>query len=113
MTVTGSVVDSASGAAVPGATVWEMASDGRSASVLGYADGSGNFNVNANGNLQLMFSADNYTSASLLPYQVAESGTVALDKDGTMSANIQLKFPTWLWAVLGVVLLIGTQKKKR
>lgn len=112
MYVTGVVSDSISGKPIGGVTVWSMAADGRSSEVLGYADKAGNFALNAPDNLQLMFAADHYLSAAFAPYMVAESNSVQLDPEGSVTATLSAKFPSWILMALGALLLLTKNKKR-
>jgi hypothetical protein len=116
MEITGTVVDQATGNAIPNVTIWEIAPDGRSAEIVGYSDMSGKYDVFINNQgSTINYVTDGYTGLTLPASQVLLSDQVLLQKDGSVSAKLTLSgIPAWVWLVLAGlgIFFIGDGKRK-
>jgi hypothetical protein len=101
----GKVVNSETGMALPGVTVWQMSADGTSANILGYTDSGGSFSVQPDPGYNLMFSQDGYDAANV-PGLTGSANTVQLDPEGAVTVTI--KKSSWVLivgALLGLYLM--------
>jgi hypothetical protein len=117
MELTGTVVDQSTGLPIANVQIWEIDPDGQAASVIGYSDPKGNFDVQVtSASSSINFAQDGYTGVALPFAQAQNSDQVLLQPDGSVSAKITLSgIPSWVWVALAFVgiFFIGDGKKKK
>jgi hypothetical protein len=108
--VSGLVADRMTGKPLPGVTIWAYSPDGRSATVLGYSDSEGDFEIPING-VTIAFEKDGYTGMQIPDDMINEAGTVTMNPTLKTLAG----FPAWLWEVvviIGIYFLSSGKKRK-
>ena len=108
----GKVINSETGATLPGVTIWKMTADGTSASVAGYSATDGTFNVQLEPGFSLMFSQDGFEGVNR-PGLTGAANVIPMDPDGAVTVTI--KKNSWLWIVAALLgfYMLETKKGKR